>query len=86
MNVLYVTTKITKYFLLIFRRIMTNKINYDLLMQSTIKSLDYKPDLLLHSCCAPCSSSVLEKLERILDLDAEIINQNAEDVRIALQK
>lgn len=38
------------------------KTNYDLLMQDVIKRLDAKPRLLLHSCCGPCSSAVLERL------------------------
>ncbi|MBQ1768106.1 MAG: epoxyqueuosine reductase QueH, partial [Oscillospiraceae bacterium] len=32
-------------------------------MEAEIASLGgKKPDLLLHSCCAPCTSSVLERL------------------------
>lgn len=42
------------------------KINYDLQMQDIIRKLKQekseKPHLLLHSCCGPCSSAVLEKL------------------------
>lgn len=38
------------------------KKNYDLDMQHVIQSLQHKPRLLLHSCCGPCSSAVLEKL------------------------
>ena len=42
------------------------KINYDLQMQDIIRKLELekseKPHLLLHSCCGPCSSAVLEKL------------------------
>ena len=42
------------------------KINYDLQMQNIIRKLEQekseKPHLLLHSCCGPCSSAVLEKL------------------------
>lgn len=39
------------------------KINYDLKMQDIIKSHNgYVPTLLLHSCCAPCSSACLKKL------------------------
>ena len=33
-----------------------NKINYDEKMQETIAALEGVPKLLLHSCCAPCSS------------------------------
>ena len=38
------------------------KQNYDLCMQQVLKTLEGKPRLLLHSCCGPCSSAVLEKL------------------------
>ena len=38
------------------------KRNYDLEMQQVLKTLAGKPRLLLHSCCGPCSSAVLEKL------------------------
>ena len=36
--------------------------NYDLLMQKEIDNLDYVPRLLLHVCCAPCSSACLKRL------------------------
>ena len=41
-----------------------NKINYDLEMQKIIGGFaaDEKPSLLLHSCCAPCSTAVIERL------------------------
>ena len=42
------------------------KINFDLEMEKTLaawrEANDRKPVLLLHSCCAPCSSAVLERL------------------------
>lgn len=39
------------------------KINYDLKMEEIIsKHEGNKPSLLLHVCCAPCSSAVLERL------------------------
>ena len=38
------------------------KENFNQLMKEEIKSLKTSPTLLLHVCCAPCSSSVLEKL------------------------
>lgn len=37
-------------------------INYDKKYQETLKELQGKPSLLLHVCCAPCSSHVLEEL------------------------
>lgn len=44
---------------------MEPKINYQKMMEQTIskiQSQDQVPKLLLHSCCAPCSSYVLEYL------------------------
>jgi len=38
------------------------KQNYNELMKQEINSLTYKPKLLLHVCCAPCSTSVIRKL------------------------
>ena len=36
--------------------------NYDLKMEEIIKSASEGSSLLLHACCAPCSSTVLERL------------------------
>ena len=36
--------------------------NYDLEMEKIILSLDKVPRILLHSCCAPCSSAVISRL------------------------
>lgn len=44
---------------------MENKINYQKLMETQIENIKKelkKPQLLLHSCCAPCSTAVLEQL------------------------
>ena len=42
---------------------MTQKRNYDREMEEEIARLDgRRPSLLLHSCCGPCSSAVLERL------------------------
>ena len=38
--------------------------NYQLQLDALIESLDTRPTLLLHSCCAPCSSYVLEYLSK----------------------
>lgn len=35
-----------------------------------------KPTLLLHSCCAPCSSSVLERLQKDFDITVLYYNPN----------
>ncbi len=46
-------------------------INYQLEMERTIARLqaeNRRPTLLLHSCCAPCSSAVLERLLPAFDV------------------
>lgn len=55
------------------------KINYNLLMNNEIekiKSLPKKPALLLHACCAPCSSAVLERLSKYFDITLFFYNPN----------
>ncbi|NLV85892.1 MAG: epoxyqueuosine reductase QueH [Clostridiales bacterium] len=53
------------------------KKNYSREMESVISSLDGKrPRLLLHSCCGPCSSSVLEYLTRHFDVTVFFFNPN----------
>ena len=54
------------------------KINYDRLMMDEIESLDSKKKLLLHSCCGPCSSSVIERLKDYFDLTVIYYNPNIE--------
>lgn len=51
------------------------KENYNELMKKKINSLTTKPKLLLHVCCAPCSSSVLEKLNAF-DITLYYFNPN----------
>lgn len=41
-----------------------------------LNSLDYRPKLLLHSCCGPCSTSVLELLSKYFDIDVYYYNPN----------
>ena len=54
---------------------MTNYQKY----QQTIKSLDCKPRLLVHSCCAPCSSACLERLAEHFSVDIFFYNPNITD-------
>lgn len=55
-----------------------NKINYNLEMEKVIKNIsgEDKPKLLLHSCCGPCSSAVLERISDYFDLDVFYYNPN----------
>lgn len=52
------------------------KTNYNSLMEDIIKSLDYKPKLLLHACCGICSSSVLERLSKDFNITVLFFNPN----------
>lgn len=54
-----------------------NKINYQKELDKTIASLDGRvPTLLLHSCCAPCSSYTLEYLSNYFDITVYYYNPN----------
>ncbi|MBP5309323.1 MAG: epoxyqueuosine reductase QueH, partial [Lachnospiraceae bacterium] len=57
-----------------------NKINYNTEMESIISSLDGRvPNLLLHSCCAPCSSACLEVLTPHFNVTILYYNPNITD-------
>ena len=50
--------------------------NYQLLTDRCIASLTGRPSLLLHSCCGPCSSYVLEYLTQYFDVTVLYYNPN----------
>lgn len=50
--------------------------NYQKKLDEIIASLDGKPKLLLHACCAPCSSYVLEYLTKHFDITVFFYNPN----------
>lgn len=55
------------------------KINYHRIMLdeiSKLKDADVSPRLLLHSCCAPCSSYVLEFLAQYFQMEIYFFNPN----------
>ncbi len=52
------------------------KIDYNKLMQEEISSFGEKPKLLLHCCCAPCSSAVIEKIKEFFDITFYYYNPN----------
>ena len=54
--------------------------NYDKEMIKIIDNLDYKPTLLLHSCCAPCSTAVIERLKDYFDITILYYNPNIEPI------
>jgi len=53
--------------------------NYRLILDKAlekIKSSDTRPTLLLHACCAPCSSAVIEELALYFDITLYFYNPN----------
>ncbi|MDO4481692.1 MAG: epoxyqueuosine reductase QueH [Bacillota bacterium] len=58
---------------------MNIKENYDKQMQKVISSAEGRPSLLLHSCCGPCSTSVIERLADDFDLTVFFYNPNIDD-------
>ncbi len=57
---------------------MEQKINYRLEQEKILKTFDRDkpPRLLLHSCCAPCSSAVLEYLSEYFSITVFYFNPN----------
>ena len=56
-----------------------NKENFDFQMEKIIiihREKGERPKLLLHSCCAPCSSSCLEKIKDFFDITVYFYNPN----------
>ena len=56
-----------------------NKKNYSLLLENEIASINAsgtRKSLLLHACCAPCSSYVLEYLAKYFDITLYFYNPN----------
>ena len=52
------------------------KIDYNKLMHEEISSFGGKPKLLLHCCCAPCSSAVIERLKDYFEITFYYSNSN----------
>ena len=54
------------------------KINYDNMMMNIINSLTEKKSILLHSCCGPCSTAVLDVLNDYFLITILYYNPNIE--------
>ena len=55
------------------------KQNYQILLEQTLQNItkqNLKPTLLLHSCCGPCSSYVLEYLTQYFTITIDYYNPN----------
>ena len=55
------------------------KENYDKKMTEILKNLDTGTPILLHSCCAPCSSTCLERLKDQFEISVLYYNPNIDD-------
>ncbi|MCH5191009.1 MAG: epoxyqueuosine reductase QueH [Oscillospiraceae bacterium] len=53
-----------------------NKSNYQIQLDRIISELDGIPSLLLHSCCAPCSSYCIEYLSQYFNITVFYYNPN----------
>ena len=54
-----------------------NKINYDALFNSelsAVKKAGVKPKLLMHACCAPCSTACILRVAEFFDLTLYFYN------------
>ena len=56
-----------------------NKINYDKKMQELMNALPKGTRLLLHSCCAPCSTACLERLHGHFSVTVLYYNPNIDN-------
>lgn len=53
------------------------KVNYGFMLEKLIKEQEgRRPRLLLHACCAPCSSSVLEQISKYFEITIYYYNPN----------
>ena len=55
------------------------KRNFELLMQEQLKKVEKGTPLLLHSCCAPCSSTCLERLKDYFKVTVLYYNPNIDE-------
>ena len=53
--------------------------NYDLEMKKQMSNIQEGSKLLLHACCAPCSSAVLERLSNFFEVTILYYNPNITD-------
>ena len=55
------------------------KRNFELLMMEQLKGIEKGTRLLLHSCCAPCSSTCLERLKEYFSVTVLYYNPNIDE-------
>ena len=57
--------------------------NYQNKLIELVNSLTKRPKLLLHSCCGPCSTTVLSFLKDYFDITVLYYNPNIEPITVA---
>ncbi len=55
------------------------KVNYEQKMTEILSRTEKGEKLLIHSCCAPCSSACLERLKDVFDITVLYYNPNIDD-------
>lgn len=55
---------------------VVNMRNYNREMNDILAALQVRPRLLLHCCCGPCATSVVEKLDKFFDITLYYYNPN----------
>lgn len=65
---------------------MEPKINYQKKLEELIKDLKGKPSLLLHSCCGPCSTEVIDFLKDYFEITVLYYNPNIEPLEEYLHR
>ncbi len=62
------------------------KQSYQVKLEETLNSLNHVPKLLLHSCCGPCSSYVIDYLSKYFDITVYFFNPNIEPIEEYLKR
>ena len=65
---------------------MKPKINYQTKLEELVKTFTNKPTLLLHSCCGPCSTQVIDFLKDYFEITIFYYNPNIEPVEEYLHR
>ena len=60
--------------------------NYQNKLDELIETLDYRPKVMLHSCCGPCSTQVLSYLAPYFDITVVYYNPNIEPIEEYLKR
>ena len=60
--------------------------NYDFEMQKQMNNIKEGTKLLLHACCAPCSSAVLERLSNFFEITIFYYNPNITEEKEYLKR